>query len=46
MTCGSGANTFEPFQYQSRSVRGKRYYDQNGNLLRRHFRAVHRGHLS
>jgi hypothetical protein len=43
VTCGSGANTFEPFQYQNRSVRGKRYYDQNGNLLRRHFREYFEG---
>src|SRR5262245_41903326 len=28
--CGSGANTFEVFQFQSRSVRGKRYYDHDG----------------
>src|SRR6476659_6384637 len=41
--CGSGANSFEPFQFQNRSVRGKRYYDQNGNLLRRHFREVFEG---
>ena len=43
--CGSGANTFEPFQYQNRSVRGKRYYDPNGNLLRRHFREYFDGTL-
>jgi hypothetical protein len=43
VTCGSGANTFEPFQFQSRSVRGKRYYDQNRNLLRRHFREYFEG---
>ena len=36
--CGSGPSTFEPFQFQNRSVRGKRYYDQDGNLLRRHYR--------
>jgi hypothetical protein len=41
--CGSGANAFEPFQFQNRSVRGKRYYDENGNLLRRHFREVFEG---
>ena len=41
--CGSGANAFEPFQFQNRSVRGKRYYDANGNLLRRHFREVFEG---
>jgi hypothetical protein len=38
VTCGSGANSFEPFVYNTRSVKGKRYYDQNGNLTRRHFR--------
>src|SRR5262245_52206314 len=31
--CGSGANAFEPFLFQTRAVRGKRYYDENGNLL-------------
>ena len=44
--CGSGANSFEPFQFQNRSVRGKRYYDQNGNLLRRHFREVFEGTIT
>jgi len=38
--CGSGANTFEVFQFQTRSVQGRRYYDVNGNLTRRHFREV------
>ena len=38
--CGSGASAFEPFQFSNRSVQGKRYYDQNGNLLVRHFREV------
>jgi hypothetical protein len=37
VTCGSGSNTFEPFQSQTRSVRSKRYYDQNGNLVRTHY---------
>jgi len=41
--CGSGANTFEAFQFQNRSVRGKRYYDQDGNLLRRHYREYFEG---
>ena len=35
--CGSGADTFEPFQFQNRSVRSKRYYDANGNLVRTHY---------
>ena len=43
--CGSGSNTFEVFQFLSRSVRGKRYYDQDGNLLRRHFREYFDGTL-
>lgn len=38
--CGTGVSAFEPFQFSNRSVRGKRYYDQNGNLLVRHFREV------
>ena len=43
--CGSGPNTFEPFQFQDRSVRGKRYYDQDGNLVRRHYREYFDGTL-
>jgi len=43
LTCGSGAGAFEPFLFQTRSVRGKRYYDENGNLLRRHFQEVFEG---
>src|SRR5215470_11347606 len=46
LICGSGATTFEPFQFQNRSVRGKRYYDQNGNLTRRHFHEVVTGTLT
>jgi hypothetical protein len=38
VVCGGDANSFEPLDYHTRSVRGKRYYDQNGNLLRRHSR--------
>jgi hypothetical protein len=38
--CGSGANTYEVLQFQNRSVHGTRYYDQNGNLIRRHFHEV------
>lgn len=44
--CGSGANAFEVFQFSTRSVQGKRYYDQNGNLLRRHFREYLAGTFS
>jgi len=43
--CGSGPNTFEVFQFQERSVRGKRYYDQDGNLVRRHYREYFGGTL-
>ena len=43
--CGSGPNAFEVFQFQNRSVRGKRYYDQDGNLLRRHYREYFDGTL-
>ena len=41
--CGTGANSFEVFQFQNRSVLGHRYYDQNGNLTRRHFHEVDTG---
>jgi hypothetical protein len=44
--CGTGANTYEVFQFQNRSVQGKRYYDQNGNLTRRHFHEVDTGTLT
>ena len=45
MICGSGPNAFEVFQFQNRSVRGKRYYDQDGNLVRRHYREYFDGTL-
>jgi hypothetical protein len=44
--CGNGANSYEVFQFESRSVVGKRYYDQNGNLTRRHFREILSGTYS
>jgi hypothetical protein len=44
--CGSGANTYEVLQFQNRSVHGTRYYDQNGNLIRRHFHEVVSGTLT
>jgi hypothetical protein len=44
--CGSGANSYEVYLFQSRSVIGKRFYDQNGNLTRRHFHEVDTGTLS
>jgi hypothetical protein len=44
--CGTGATAYEVFQFQARSVIGKRYYDQNGNLTRRHFREILSGTFS
>ena len=44
--CGTGPNTYEVFQFQNRSVIGHRYYDQNGNLTRRHFHEVDTGTFS
>jgi len=41
--CGSGADSFEPFQFQNRTVRSKRYYDQNGNFVRVHYQEVYEG---
>lgn len=35
--CGSGPDAFEILVSAVRSVDGKRYYDQGGNLTRRHF---------
>jgi len=46
LVCGSGANAYEIFQFQNRTVQGHRYYDQNGNLTRRHFREVVDGTLT
>jgi hypothetical protein len=43
ITCGTGTNAYEVFQFQNRSVQGHRYYDQNGNLTRRHFHEVDTG---
>jgi len=44
--CGTGANSYEVFLFQNRSVSGHRYYDQSGNLTRRHFNEVDTGTLS
>jgi len=44
--CGTGPSTYEVFQFQNRSVIGHRYYDQNGNLTRRHFHEVDTGTFS
>jgi hypothetical protein len=46
LICGTGADAYEVFQFQNRSVVGHRYYDQNGNLTRRHFHEVDTGTLS
>src|ERR1700746_2891644 len=46
LACGSGANMFEVFQFSTRSVQGRRYYDQSGNLLKRHFREYLAGTLT
>ena len=44
--CGTGVGTYEVFQTQNRSVQGKRYYDQNGNLTRRLFHEIDTGTFS
>lgn len=45
--CGSGADSFEIFGGSGvRTVDGRRYYDQNNNLLERHFREVIVGTLT
>ena len=44
--CGTGPNAYEVFQFQTRSVQGKRYYDESGNLTRRLFHEVDSGTLS
>ena len=44
--CGTGASAYEVFQFSNRSVQGKRYYDQDGNLTRRLFHEVDDGTLS
>jgi hypothetical protein len=41
--CGTGADAYEVLQFENRSVQGKRYYDQNGDLTRRHFNEVDTG---
>ncbi len=38
--CGTGANSFEVVVSDTRTVTGKRSYDQDGNLTQRHFRQV------
>ena len=43
VVCGSGGSAYEVFQFQNRTVQGRRYYDENGNLTRRHFQEVLNG---
>ena len=38
--CGSGTNSFAVVISDTRTVTGRRYYDQNGDLTQRHFREV------
>ena len=38
--CGSGPNSFAIVATDTRTVTGRRYYDENGNLTQRHFREV------
>jgi hypothetical protein len=40
IVCGSGASSFEVFINATRSVVGRRYYDEDRNLTQRHFREV------
>ena len=38
--CGSGPNSFNVVFSDTRTVTGRRYYDENGDLTQRHFREV------
>jgi hypothetical protein len=40
LICGSSANSFAVVSSDTRTVTGRRYYDENGNLTQRHFRQV------
>ncbi len=40
LICGSGPNSFAVVSSDTRTVTGRRFYDQNGNLTQRHFREV------
>jgi hypothetical protein len=40
LICGSGPNSFAVVSSDTRTVTGRRYYDENGNLTQRHFRQV------
>ena len=46
LICGTGSNSFEVISSDTRTVTGRRYYDQNGDLTRRHFREVFVGTLT
>ena len=46
LICGTGTNSFEVVSSDTRTVTGRRYYDQNGDLTRRHFREVFVGTLT
>ena len=40
LICGSGANSFAVVSSDTRTVTGRRSYDENGNLTQRHFRQI------
>ena len=40
LICGSGPDSFAVVSSDTRTVTGRRYYDQNGDLTQRHFRQV------
>src|SRR5215207_1725372 len=44
--CGSGSDSFAVVATDTRTVTGRRYYDENGNLTQRHFREVFVGTLT
>ena len=46
LICGTGPNSFEVVSSDTRTVTGRRYYDENGDLTRRHFREVFVGTLT
>src|SRR5215216_4144570 len=40
LICGSSPSSFAVVSSDTRTVTGRRYYDENGDLTRRHFRQV------
>ncbi|HLO28728.1 MAG TPA: hypothetical protein VK249_06320, partial [Anaerolineales bacterium] len=44
--CGSGPNSFNVVFSDTRTVTGRRYYDENRNLTERHFREVFVGTMT